>query len=330
MPMSKKLLIILLCMIFSLKVFSDEAEVLLNKANETTDFTKPNYDRNKAVEIYNSVLNNENYPLYYRLEACFTNGILFLYRCKPGEKNETESKKYLERYLVLCEGYYTEDLPLVKTYLADMNENSALEMLKLYFWTRDIIFSGLFNKKILFPPKLVSQKQKKERHLIIGNSLFSSQDGVLIRLQGLLKNEANSELKELVKEMGISFDAPTFVDKYRRELLKNLLNDLYKEEDKPLENKQSKTVEEKAAPTEEEELPVNKEIEKIIAKRLEWIEADKETRQAFVNFFLKFKLLKTEEEKLNYIKELETKKEIWQNSPIERDVNDVIEHLQKK
>lgn len=338
--MSKLSVLVLVSILFVLnvKIFSDEAELIIKKANEITDFSKPNYDRKTAVALYDSVIDNEKYHLYYRLEACFTNGILFLYRCKPEDENKVVSKKYLEKYLVLCDKYYTADLPLVKMYLANMSKEPAMEVLRLYFWSRNIMLTDLLNENLLISPNKTNEEEIKGFRLSVCERLFISQDSNLIRLRGLLKDEANSELKDLVKEMGVNLDAPASGVKYRKELLTKLINSKYKEELKPVESDKPTNVDEKKGATKEKEAgdtlkedPIFKEMEKVYAKRREWVEKDKEVRMAFVNYLEKIQdLSKTEKGQKEVLEELEKKKVVWQSSPFEEEVIKVINRLKKK
>lgn len=165
--------------------------------------------------------------------------------------------------------------------------------------------------------------------------MFSTQDEILTRLRDLLKNDANATLKEFVNEIGVNLDDPHTGVKHRKAFLTKRLNNKYTEESKTDETKPAKVDEQSAAKEKEagdilKEEPIFKEMEKVFAKRKEWVEKDKEARIAFLNFLEKAESLSTEKEKMNFIEELEKKKEIWLASPVEEVVKEIILKLKNE
>ncbi|MFC1805915.1 hypothetical protein ACFL09_02920 [Planctomycetota bacterium] len=154
-------------------------ETDLERAKQHDDFSKPGYDRDLAVRLYQQVLGDAATSDSEKLAVLHRMAQLCSYACKPGEKDNEQAEKYYRQFLVLCGDRVTMEKPFAMSHLASYQKDPEArfqEYLRIYAWTLSCLTDpeGL-DKRIVFPPNTTDLQKRNYRRNVV-HSLRVIQD----------------------------------------------------------------------------------------------------------------------------------------------------------
>ncbi len=154
-------------------VFAAE-ESLLDRAKQHDDYSKPGYDRDLAIKLYQQFLDEPAASDFEKLEVLHRMAQLYSYACKPTEeKDDGKAAKYYRAFLNLCGERVTPETPYAMTHLASYEKDPKMrcqERLKTYIWAVSFLAdTALLDKRILYPPNATDEQKAPYRRHVVGS-----------------------------------------------------------------------------------------------------------------------------------------------------------------
>jgi len=202
-------------------------ESLLARAKQHDDFSKPSYDRDLAVKLYQQFLDETPATGFEKLEVLHRIAQLYSYACNgPDEKDDARAAKYYRAFLDLCGERVTPLTPYAMTHLASYEKDPKLryqERLRNYIWAVSFLAdTAALDKRILYPPNATDGQKEPYRRSVVGslNMIRDVEEAHMLQLAAGLEESVAS--LRLINRMFRKFrETPEGRAKAREWLLQN-------------------------------------------------------------------------------------------------------------
>lgn len=149
-------------------------ESLLDRAKQHDDFSKPSYDRELAVKLYQQFLDETPATDFEKLQVLHRIAQLYSYACKGSdERDDAKAAKYYRAFLDLCGERVTSETTHAMTHLASYEKDPKVryqERLKTYIWAVSFLAdTAALDNRILYPPNATDQQKAPYRRSVVGS-----------------------------------------------------------------------------------------------------------------------------------------------------------------